>query len=949
MTPAPTTRISIASLAVIRRIDEAGVTRYLAQWNPKWDALNSVGGHTKDGESFRACLVREIAEELGVYPPPDDPDGAALPPVPQSDVPRYTVGPWSLGLLEYEAFSKSANVMTRYTIALFEVHLSPEAVAHVSQDAKNAWLSETEFDAGKAADGRSVSETMRRHLDWLRERRSPQIPVCWLIGPENRLREAMSERVAGQDGEEWFRMECGFVARRLRLMFPRAQALVIRDRLEGFRRRTRPHKLLVEVVPADALDDRASPAPGVWCCREVYLVKVGDTDTLEEEWRGWRWCRPPGSDSILSSLQDVRVGNRLVGLIYGDATNAIGGTAMSLERAVRDCCRHGTPTLESLVFTLKRLFGRLNDRFYRRSFSPKNREDHLGVQRPASSPIRLAEKTHPQHGRITQLRARLEEAIGGMSDKKPSATTPPTAPAQKAEPPTLSDQERRRLRRETLAGLVVGHRPTFLDPFDYLELVLAHPANADLVPDMLVGASHGDLHGRNVLVAKLEDDVGSVAVFDYGDMHLGNYIAWDFVKMETELKARVYADLFPAERRAFIGAVHSFEFRLAERTENIHHNRAKPEDAKETDKDLERLARLLLEIRRLASKALGHDRNRPHLWLEEYYFMLLCYGSYAMHFPTYGTAEFLAAYVSAGTAACRLSFPYRRLFGGIDDAIAAASSLIPPPPPSPPGPPNPAAVAALCGLAKGTATFAALDGMIGHHARLRFLLVWASVDAAKHPAHLAAAVELLGELRIAFPHALEVVEVLFLAFLQQNAPEKVESEMAALSRLHVDLPYEIECRMGRVFRQRGTKAWPAGQPMPLGTADDFRRSLQIYERAWQQSQHYYPGGNVAGLKLLLGDQKKAREIADRVLASAREAPADDLWARIAQADMLYLLGRDDEAERQYRDTLPLCPPQGLESSLRQLDLLLRVEPTRRSFWDRAKLIALFGPDAFGKL
>jgi tetratricopeptide (TPR) repeat protein len=239
--------------------------------------------------------------------------------------------------------------------------------------------------------------------------------------------------------------------------------------------------------------------------------------------------------------------------------------------------------------------------------------------------------------------------------------------------------------------------------------------------------------------------------------------------------------------------------------------------------------------------------------------------------------------------------------------------------------------------------------LLGHHARLRFLLVWASVDAAKHPDHLAAAVELLGELREQFPHALEVVEVLFLAFLQQNAPHEVEREMAALSRLHVELPYEIECRMGRVFRQRGTKAWPAGQPMPPGTADDFRRSLQVYERAWQQSQHYYPGGNVAGLKLLLGEAKKAREIADRVLAVAREAPADDLWARIAQADMLYLLGRDDEAERQYRDTLPLCPPQSLESSLRQLDLLLRVEPNRRASWDQAKLIALFGHDAFAKL
>ena len=934
MTPEPTPRVSIASLAVIRRIDSGGAVRYLAQWNPKWEAFSSVGGHKREGESHRACLVREVAEELGVFPHPDDPDAAAAPPAPEGEVPRCVVGAWSLGSLEYEAFSQSAKEMTRYRIALLEVELSPQAVARVSADAANAWLSAQEIDAGKAAGDRAVSETMRRHLDWLRGRCSPLVPVCWLIGPENRLREAMSEELAGAGGESSFRAECDFVGGHLRRMFPRAQALVIRDRLEGFRRRKRPHKLLVEVVPAAEDDDRATPVAGVWCCREVYLVKVGDPETLEAEWRGWRSCKPPGNDSILSSLRAVRDGDTVVGLIYGDATNTLGGSAMSLERAVRDCCRHGTPSRKSLIFTLKRLFGRLNDRFYGHSFRPERREDHLGVGRPASCPIRLDGECNGDGGRSTQLRLRVGEAIRCMRDGDQGGTNAP--------PPTLSDRERRRLRRETLAELAVGERPNFLDPFDYLALVLENRTNRHLMPDLLVGASHGDLHGRNILVAKLEDEVGSVAVFDYGDMHLGNHIGWDFVKMETELKARVYADLFPAERKAFISAVHSFEMRLADRTEKIRHNLAKPQDDPEADPGLEDLARLLLEIRRLAGLGLGNGRDGPHPWPEEYYFLLMCYGSYAMRFPTYGTAEFLAAYVSAGTAACRLDFPKRVLFGGIVAAAAEAKRLVDFPPVG--------GESALCAAAENYPPFIEPEGRIGHHAGLNFLRVWATVDAAKHPDHLAAAVCLLGKLRVELPHALEVAEVLLLVLLRQGNVAAVEVELADLYRRHVELPFEIECRLGHVLRDQGVEVWAADQPRPAGrAADKLAESLRVYERAWLQSQNYYPGCNVAGLHLLLGQKEAAQKVAAKVLAAAREAPASDLWARIAQADMLYVLGQDAEAARLYKDAYPRCTPQNLESSLKQLNLLLRVEPDRRGDWNRERLIDLFGAEAVGKL
>ena len=928
MTPESTPRTSIASLAVIRQIDSAGVVRYLAQWNPKWQAYNSVGGHKRDSESFRACLVREVAEELGVFPPADDLDAAAMP-APEGKVPRCRVGALPLGMLEYEAFSRSANVLTRYAIALFEVELSSWAVDRISATEGNAWLSEQEIDAGQSADGRTVSETMRRHLDWLRGGAPAPIPVYWLIAPENRLREAMSEEAATADGESRFRTECDFVGNHLRRMFPRVRAIIIRDRLEGFRRLSRPHKLLVELVSSPEDDDRSALAPGVWGCREVHLVKIGDPEKLEEEWRGWRACQPPGSDSILSSLCAVRHGGRLVGLIYGDATNAIGGAALSLEQAVRDCCRFDTPSRESIVFTLRRLYGRLNDRLYRRSFVPEVGQ-HFAVDPPGPRSIRPAPVRAKDTRQITLLRHRVEEAIAFMKDGG--------GPRPGESPPNLSDRERQRLRREALARLAGGDVPTFLDPLDHLALARDHP---ELVPAMLVGASHGDLHGRNVIVGKMVDEVGSVAVFDYGDMHLANHVGWDFVKMETELKVRAYAELFPAERGAYFHAVHSFEFRLAARTENVHHSRGKVEDDAETDLRHERLARILLEIRRLAGLCLGHDRHRPHAWLEEYYFLLVCYGAYAMRFPTYGTPHFLAAYASAGTAACRLSYPWNWLRHSIAQAGADAKRLAEESPD--------ADAAALCVAAEDTPTFKGLESKLGHHARLSFLRVWAQMDAEKGE-FLKAAACLLGGLCAGYAHALEVGEVLLLVLLRQGDVIAAKAALADLYRRHVDLPFEIECRFGRILRDEGVKAWSADQPRPTGwAADQLAESLRVYQRAWLQSQHYYPGGNVAGLHLLLGRKEAAQTVAAKVLAAAREAPATDLWARIAQADMLYILDDDKEAARLYEDAHPRSTPLNLESSLRQLNLLLRVEPDRRKVWDRTRLIELFGVEAVGKI
>src|SRR4051812_5138231 len=92
-------RISVASLAVIRRSGPDGLPRYLTQYNAKWQAFSAIGGHKRDNESHRACMVREIAEELGVFPYLDDPDALAASTVVQpEDAPRCRVAMVPLGM-----------------------------------------------------------------------------------------------------------------------------------------------------------------------------------------------------------------------------------------------------------------------------------------------------------------------------------------------------------------------------------------------------------------------------------------------------------------------------------------------------------------------------------------------------------------------------------------------------------------------------------------------------------------------------------------------------------------------------------------------------------------------------------------------------------------------------------------------------------------------------------
>ncbi len=138
-------RVSVAGLACIRRAGADG-PEFLTQWSERWGMFSLVGGHVEEGETFRACCVREVVEELELAA------GVGF------AVAERAIRPE----VEYAAMSGGAKVETRYRVELFAVELlTPAAVAVVNANPANRWLTPAEIAAGVTTDGRPISAQVK--------------------------------------------------------------------------------------------------------------------------------------------------------------------------------------------------------------------------------------------------------------------------------------------------------------------------------------------------------------------------------------------------------------------------------------------------------------------------------------------------------------------------------------------------------------------------------------------------------------------------------------------------------------------------------------------------------------------------------------------------------------------------------------------------------------------
>lgn len=138
-------RRTSAAFAWIDHLSTSGML-YLCQWNRKWQAFNLIGGHQEPGETARQCVVREIAEELGL-----------------ADSEDIAVAGEPLARIEFTAWSVPLGEWTAYDMTAFAATIaSPAALARVGENAENRWLSAAELTTGRTDDDRAVSEVATR-------------------------------------------------------------------------------------------------------------------------------------------------------------------------------------------------------------------------------------------------------------------------------------------------------------------------------------------------------------------------------------------------------------------------------------------------------------------------------------------------------------------------------------------------------------------------------------------------------------------------------------------------------------------------------------------------------------------------------------------------------------------------------------------------------------------
>jgi hypothetical protein len=442
---------------------------------------------------------------------------------------------------------------------------------------------------------------------------APSSPlVVWTVAARRQLGQSLARPVACSGPQEFLRI-LGGLMQRLQQMFPGAGVVIVQEQYLGYRPRASEFILLVEI------DDPARPGR--------HVVKLGPPERLQRELDAWNSVRPHGlrHDLVLLNLEARSHEGQLIGLVYDDAQQFLGGlTSCSLEEAFLAAVAYGSPSPASVADVFAQLYERLGLLLYSTCFvdTPTNPDFLLDLPRLAASLAAWRERPE-----VAQARQEVHVwAANGPGE--------------------------------------------FRDPVDYLEYVCAYipwqgpephrpprqagdPAATDLVPSLLRGRAHGDLHGRNVRVGRVRDRVRWPVVFDYEHMSHRNLLAWDFVKMETELKIRAYPLLFsPEPTRTFVQAVQAFELELWQETERLDRANRWPEVA-ETTSPGDRLRQLLLALRKQASLHLGSDRGRASEWLDEYRFALGCYGVQVGRFPNLERPHLLGAFVSAGVAVAR--------------------------------------------------------------------------------------------------------------------------------------------------------------------------------------------------------------------------------------------------------------------------------------------------------
>jgi tetratricopeptide (TPR) repeat protein len=597
----------------------------------------------------------------------------------------------------------------------------------------------------------------------------------------------------------------------------------------------------------------------------THIVKLGSREEVERDYNNWLLCGGPHVASrIFVSLDKSDLPPDRVAVVYENAFNLYdrreGGGVESLEQVVEWAVKDDKPDPRSVERVLRQIYGDLNRWFYRYA-QPDSKAARAFYER------------------------RLQKAIQRWD----------------------SDPERRELRQDALWLLdprPERSEPDYLDPYDYVSWALH---SKDLLPETLVGRSHGDLHGRNILVGIQRGEAEYPAVFDYGEMGPANVLVWDFVKLEMELKIRLLQTLWsdqdawsglrlqpdqssePARRvrASQIRFAATFESLLAELGARIYalappaSSEIAPDHPCRKSQKLYRALSILLSIRREAALYLGGRPGHRTSWEAEYYFALAVYGLCSAKWNYEGYQQTIAL-VSAGVAAARAD----RSLGLIKRALSE------PPGSTAPFHPYPS-YRVPCNQAYELWKTGQKSKILG-----AIFLLSSVVDRYRH------AVPLLQQ------YALVLVED-----GQRAEAIKLLDHLRGLCPIFGD--FETLCRIGRTYKDAGdlavVRTYVDAAALKGHPAEGlYTASFELYTEASQiKGDEYYPLSNAAALALILGKRDEAQETADRVFEICarkdlgRLSRDEQIWIAFSQGGAALIRKQLRLAAAHYRQALGL--------------------------------------------
>ncbi len=514
--------------------------------------------------------------------------------------------------------------------------------------------------------------------------------------------------------------------------------------------------------------------------------------------------------------------------------------------------------------------------------------------------------------------------------------------------------------------------PLYLDPVDYFRAMLIG-TNTPQMPATLLGPGHGDLHGRNVVVGILRNEVFQPSVFDYGDMSTKNLPAWDFVKLEMELKCRLLSHLCDSsEARSALR--HYLSLHVNDMPEVSRHFKVpetqtfKPKTSAEgslddsdqqapavtaacqpaptmAQADAAKHARQL-EIAVLFEQALAHltrgidgeaqaekritdeDRSPTRHPIVDRALCLFyslrkeaaCWLGYELDRHHRWKDEYYFALAAYGllTAKWQVDGPHQAwalIAAGV--AVTQLSTV----------------ADHRTGLAarlkhpelapKSTREFTHLIPL-AHGTRL------SELEPPQYEQSAAVLKRALEE----FPNAVSLRTELALALANSNQPSEalaVVQDMRSLCSQFRD--HELLCRVGRAYKEMGDALWAADNPRLSLTefvkskhsgCQRYGHALACYREAFEFSGHYYPAINAATMALLHGEPELAAQyarITREICGPLRPDENEQIWVFATEGEACLILGELDEAKSFYQSAfkLPQCRvPKTINSIFSQL-------------------------------